>query len=53
MSPYLTQHIPLKRCQYTRRYGLYASRTKGKWPEMAPTWYALPLPGGRRAASRA
>ena len=29
----LTQHIPPKGCQYIRRYGLYASRTKGKWPE--------------------
>ena len=28
----LTQHIPPKGCQYIRRYGLYASRTKGKWP---------------------
>jgi hypothetical protein len=26
----LTQHIPPKGCQYIRRYGLYASRTKGK-----------------------
>ena len=29
----LTQHIPPKACQYIRRYGLYASRTKGRWPE--------------------
>jgi hypothetical protein len=29
----LTQHIPPKGCQYIRRYGLYASRTKGKWPD--------------------
>jgi hypothetical protein len=29
----LTQHIPPKGCQYVRRYGLYASRTKGKWPD--------------------
>ncbi len=28
-----TQHIPPKGCQYIRRYGLYASRTKGKWPD--------------------
>jgi hypothetical protein len=30
----LTQHIPPRGLQYIRRYGLYASRTKGKWPEM-------------------
>ena len=29
----LMQHIPPKACQYIRRYGLYASRTKGRWPE--------------------
>ena len=29
----LTQHIPPKGIQYIRRYGLYASRTKGKWSE--------------------
>jgi hypothetical protein len=29
----LTQHIAPKGCQYIRRYGLYASRTKGKWPD--------------------
>ena len=29
----LTQHIPPKACQYIRRYGLYASRTKGRWPD--------------------
>ncbi len=29
----LTQHIPPKGSQYIRRYGLYASRTKGKWPD--------------------
>jgi len=29
----LTQHIPPKGIQYIRRYGLYASRTKGKWCE--------------------
>jgi hypothetical protein len=26
-------HIPPKGCQYIRRYGLYASRSKGKWPD--------------------
>jgi len=30
----LTQHIPRRGSQYIRRYGLYASRTKGKWPDM-------------------
>ncbi|MCD6298628.1 MAG: transposase [Deltaproteobacteria bacterium] len=29
----LTQHIPPKGIQYIRRYGLYASRTRGKWTE--------------------
>ena len=29
----LTQHVPPRACQYIRRYGLYASRTKGKWPD--------------------
>ena len=29
----LTQHIPPKGTQYIRRYGLYASRSRGKWPE--------------------
>jgi len=29
----LTQHIPPKGIQYIRRYGLYASRTRGKWSE--------------------
>jgi hypothetical protein len=46
----LTQHIPPRGSQYIRRYGLYASRTKGKWPNMphvkrlAPAgWKAEPL----------
>jgi hypothetical protein len=30
----LTQHIPPRKSQYIRRYGLYASRTKGKWQDM-------------------
>ena len=30
----LTQHISPKRLQLIRRYGLYASRTKGRWEEM-------------------
>jgi hypothetical protein len=27
----LTQHVPLKALRYIRRYGLYSSRTRGKW----------------------
>jgi hypothetical protein len=30
----MTQHIPPRGSQYIRRYGLYASRTKGIWPDM-------------------
>jgi hypothetical protein len=30
----LTQHIPPRGSQYIRRYGLYSSRTKGKWPDI-------------------
>ena len=30
----VTQHIPPRGSQYIRRYGLYASRTKGIWPDM-------------------
>ncbi len=30
----LTQHVPPRGSQYIRRYGLYASRTKGKWADM-------------------
>jgi hypothetical protein len=30
----LTQHIPPKGTQLIRRYGLYSSRTKGRWEEM-------------------
>ena len=29
----LSQHIPPKGVQYIRRYGLYASRTRGKLTE--------------------
>ena len=29
----LTQHIPPRSVQYIRRYGLYTSRTRGKWTE--------------------
>ena len=27
----LTQHLPPRRVQYIRRYGLYSSRSRGKW----------------------
>ncbi len=30
----LTLHIPPKNVQYIRRYGLYASRTRGAWISM-------------------
>jgi len=30
----LTQHIPPQRVQLIRRYGLYSSRTKGRWSRM-------------------
>ena len=31
----LTQHIPPKGVQLIRRYGLYSSRIKGRWSDMA------------------
>ena len=43
----LTQHIPPKRLQLIRRYGLYASRTKGCWHEMP--WVAERAPEGWKA----
>jgi len=43
----LTQHIPPKRLQLIRRYGLYASRTKGRWNEMP--WVVERAPEGWRA----
>ena len=30
----LTQHLPPRRVQLIRRYGLYSSRTKGRWSQM-------------------
>ena len=30
----LTQHVPPRRVQLIRRYGLYSSRTKGRWSQM-------------------
>jgi hypothetical protein len=30
----LREHIPPKGLQLIRRYGLYASRTKGRWKDM-------------------
>jgi hypothetical protein len=44
----LTQHIPPKRLQLIRRYGLYASRTKGRWAEMP--WVAERAPEGWKTA---
>ncbi|MEX2444032.1 MAG: transposase [Alkalispirochaeta sp.] len=46
----LTQHIPPKRLQLIRRYGLYASRTKGRWEEMP--WIAERAPDGWKATHR-
>lgn len=40
----LTQHIPPKGLQLIRRYGLYASRTKGRWEEMP--WVSERAPEG-------
>lgn len=40
----LTQHIPPKGLQLIRRYGLYASRTKGRWQDMP--WVAERAPDG-------
>ena len=44
----LTQHIPPKGLQLIRRYGLYASRTKGRWKEMP--WVAERAPEGWKAS---
>ena len=46
----LTQHIPPKGLQLIRRYGLYASRTRGRWEEMP--WVAERAPEGWKAAHR-
>ncbi len=50
----LTQHIPPRGSQYIRRYGLYTSRTKGKWPEMPHVMRLAPppLPDGRLSICR-
>jgi hypothetical protein len=40
----LTQHIPPKGIQLIRRYGLYASRTKGRWKYMP--WVSERAPEG-------
>lgn len=42
----LAQHIPPKRLQLIRRYGLYASRTKGRSEEMP--WVAERAPRAGR-----
>jgi hypothetical protein len=44
----LTQHIPPKGLQLIRRYGLYASRTKGRRHEMP--WVAERAPEGWKIA---
>ena len=46
----LTQHIPPKGLQLIRRYGLYASHTKGRWNEMP--WVAERAPEGWRATDQ-
>ena len=43
----LTQHIPPERSQLIRRYGVYASRTKGRWNEMP--WVAERAPEGHKS----
>jgi len=48
----LTQHIPPKGCQYIRRYGLYASRTKGRWPDKPHVRRVAP-PGWRKQQHQA
>ena len=44
----LTQHFPPKGLQHIRRYGLYASRTKGRWQEMP--WVVERAPEGWKIA---
>ena len=44
----LTQHIPPRRVQLIRRYGLYSSRTKGRWSQMPHV--AARAPDGWRAS---
>lgn len=44
----LTQHIPPRRVQLIRRYGLYSSRTKGRWSRMPHV--AARAPEGWRAS---
>ena len=48
----LTQHIPPRRVQLIRRYGLYSSRTKGRWSQM-PHVAALQFRGCETAGSSA
>ena len=44
----LTRHIPPKRLQLIRGYGLYASRTKGRWEDMP--WVTERAPEGWNAS---
>ena len=46
----LTQHIPPKRLQLIRCYGLYAARTKGRWQEMP--WVAERAPEGWKTSNQ-
>ncbi len=46
----LTQHVPPRRVQLIRRYGLYSSRTKGCWTRMPHV--AARAPEGWRASHR-
>jgi hypothetical protein len=47
LSLEFTQYIPPKGCQHNRRCGLYASRTKGKWPDK-PHGVRLAPPGWKK-----
>jgi len=38
----LMQHVPPKGLQLIRRYGLYSSRTKGRWEELEHVWRRAP-----------
>ena len=47
----VTQHVPPKAARYIRRYGLYSSRTRGKWLCQSLTSFVLLPPAGRRTIS--
>lgn len=50
--PEFTQHILPKGCQNIRRYSLYASHSKGKWPDK-PHVMLLASPGWKRQQQQA